>query len=154
MQPYQCVSGCFSRSQKPQSDTVTDMATFPSARFIIGTIGACRIGIGVAFAVAPNALSRPPDGPSNAAALMTRSFAIREVVIGLGGLLSVKGPMASPQALRQWAALGLLTDSGDLAAALVSRQNGNEQTTAPIALAAAATASGAAVLLMTRHASS
>jgi hypothetical protein len=49
---------------------------------------------------------------------MTRSFAVREMVLGVGGLLAVFGAAMSPSGVRVWAGLGALTDAGDLAAAL------------------------------------
>ena len=78
-----------------------------------------RIAIGVASAMAPDRLGiesvRAPGG-----ALMTRSFAVREVVIGAGGLLAAANPNAPPSNIRTWAGLGALTDIGDLAAAAAS----------------------------------
>ncbi len=41
---------------------------------------------------------------------------MREIVLGLGGLLAVARADTSPAALRTWARLGALTDAGDLAA--------------------------------------
>ena len=51
-----------------------------------------------------------PDTPT------TLSFAVPEVVLGVGGLLAVKGADTSPAVVRAWAGLGALTDAGDLAA--------------------------------------
>lgn len=70
--------------------------------------GALRVGIGLAFAVAPKRLSRGED------VLMTRSFAVREVALGLGGL------RAGPHEIRDWALAGALVDIGDLAASAVA----------------------------------
>jgi len=89
-----------------------------SSRLVVGAFGAVRVVIGVAFALAPDRLSGPSDG-THGVTLMTRSFAVREVVIGVGGLLAATRADASPSAVRTWAGLGALTDAGDLAASLV-----------------------------------
>jgi hypothetical protein len=76
-----------------------------------------RVAIGVAFALAPSRLGGRADSlPSGT--LMTRSFAVREVVLGVGGLLAVREAETSPPTIRRWAGLGALTDGGDLAASL------------------------------------
>jgi len=49
---------------------------------------------------------------------MTRSFAVREVTLGVGGLLAAKRADLTPSVARTWAGLGALTDAGDLAASL------------------------------------
>src|ERR1700730_6450583 len=82
-----------------------------------------RVAIGVAFAVAPDRLSGPSDGPRGDT-LMTRSFAVREVVLGVGGLLAATKADASPSAVRIWACLAALTDAGDLAASLAGVRRG------------------------------
>jgi hypothetical protein len=92
-----------------------------SSRLVVGTLAAARIAIGVAFAVAPDRLSGPSDG-TRRDTLMIRSFAIREAVLGVGGLLAATRADVSPSALRTWAGLGALTDAGDLAASLSGRQ--------------------------------
>jgi hypothetical protein len=88
-----------------------------SPRLVVGAFAGVRVVIGVAFAVAPRRLSGPATGASPAA-LMTRSFAVREAVLGVGGLVAAARPQTSPAAVRAWAGLGALTDAGDLAASL------------------------------------
>ena len=88
-----------------------------SSRFVVGAFAGMRIAIGVAFAVAPNRLSGRSDG-TRSDTLTTRSFAVREAVLGVGGLLAATRADISPSAVRMWAGLGALTDAGDLAASL------------------------------------
>src|SRR4051812_46503612 len=90
-----------------------------NARLIVGAFGAMRMAIGVAFAVAPARLGGRSDSTPNDT-LMTRSFAIREAVLGVGGLLAVSRADASWSAVRTWAGLGALTDAGDLAASVTA----------------------------------
>ena len=66
---------------------------------------------------------------------MTRGFAVREIALGVGGLIATTRPDASPSALRLWAGLGALTDGGDLAAALAEVRRG-EPAAVPALLAA------------------
>ena len=75
-----------------------------TTRQVVKGFGAIRVLLGVAFAIAPKRLSRGED------VLMTRSFAVREVALGLGGLL------AGPHQVRDWARAGALVDIGDIAA--------------------------------------
>jgi hypothetical protein len=87
------------------------------SRLVVGAFAATRLAIGVAFAVAPDRLSAPSNG-TRSDTLMTRSFAVREVVLGIGGLAAVASADRHPSAVRTWAGLGALTDAGDLAASL------------------------------------
>lgn len=126
------------------------MAKFLSTQVIVGTIGAARLVIGVAFAIAPQRLAAPEVGASHQATLMTRSFAIREAVLGIGGLAAATGPWSSPSSVRTFAVLGLMTDSGDVAAALTNKINGDDRATGPLALAALAVAAGVTALVLDR----
>jgi hypothetical protein len=94
-----------------------------SPRLVVGAFAAIRLSIGVAFALAPDRL-----GGGSAATqgdpLMTRSFAVREAVLGVGGLLAVVNGDQSRSVVRTWAGLGALTDAGDLAASLVAGRRG------------------------------
>jgi hypothetical protein len=74
-------------------------------RQVVTAFGAIRCGFGVAFLLAPGKLARGDD------LLITRSFAVRELVIGIGGL------RASHAGAADWARLGALVDAGDAAAA-------------------------------------
>ena len=88
-------------------------------KLVVGAFAGMRVAIGVAFAVAPDQLSGRPDG-THSDTLMTRSFAVREMVLGVGGLLAVTRADLSPSAVRIWAGLGALADAGDLAVSLAA----------------------------------
>jgi len=108
-----------------------------SSRFIVGVFAGLRVAIGVGFAIAPDRLGEPSGGPRRAT-LMTRSFAVREAVLGVGGLLAVAGTDESLSAVRTWAGLGALTDIGDLGASLVSSTRARDRSGYVPALVAAA----------------
>src|SRR5205807_383810 len=91
--------------------------------------------IGVAFAFAPERL-RGTDGMGSAT-LMTRSFAVREAALGVGGLLAAGGADTSPSAVRTWAGLGVLTDAGDLVASVAGVRRGDSSARIPAFVAAA-----------------
>ena len=99
------------------SGYVRPMAAKVSSRLVVGIFAGTRVAIGVAFALAPDRLSVGSDG-TRSDTLMTRSFAVREVVLGVGGLVAVASADRHPSAVRRWAGLGALTDTGDLFAAL------------------------------------
>jgi hypothetical protein len=115
--------------------TVSALARI-DARLIVGAFGAMRLGIGVAFAFAPARLGGRSDGMPNDT-LMTRSFAIREAVLGVGGLLAVSRADTSWSAVRTWAGLGALTDAGDLAASVTAARGGDTSARLPALVAAA-----------------
>jgi hypothetical protein len=94
-----------------------------SSRLVVGAFAAVRLTIGVAFAVAPDLLNGPSDG-ARGDTLMTRSFAVREAVLGVGGLLAATRADVSPSAVHTWAGLGALTDAGDLVASLAGARRG------------------------------
>jgi hypothetical protein len=77
-------------------------------RQAVTAFGALRIGLGVAFLSAPRLLSRGED------VLMTRGFAVRELVLGIGGV------MGAARAGSDWARLGALVDMGDAATAAIA----------------------------------
>jgi hypothetical protein len=68
---------------------------------------------------------------------MTRSFAVREAVLGVGGLLAGANADASSSAIRTWAGLGALTGGGDLATALAAVRRGDRSARVPAVVAAA-----------------
>lgn len=68
-----------------------------------------RIGFGLSFFAAPGKLARGDD------LLMTRSFAVRELIVGVGALTSSD--------TATWARLGALIDVGDAAAAGIGVRN-------------------------------
>jgi len=104
-------------------------------RTIVGVFAAARVAIGIAGAVAPRRLS---VASSADAALMTRSFAVREVVLGVGGLLAVARAQRHPTDVRVWAGLGALTDGGDLCASVAGLRRDGRRTAAPAVVAALA----------------
>jgi hypothetical protein len=106
------------------------------ARNVVRTFAGIRLAIGIAFAVAPGRLNRGSRSNSPDI-LMTRSFAAREIALGVGGLLATTGPDATPSPLRMWAGLGVLTDAGDFAAACAQMRRGE-----PAAVPAIFAASG------------
>jgi hypothetical protein len=77
------------------------------SRLIVGTLAGMRIAIRVAFVVARDRLNRVSDDT-----LMTRSFAVREVVLGVGGLLAAARADITPSAIRTWAGLGAALELG------------------------------------------
>jgi hypothetical protein len=68
---------------------------------------------------------------------MTRSFAVREVTLGVGGLLATAGADASPASVRTWAGLGALTDGGDLAVSLAGVRRNDPSAWVPALVATA-----------------
>ena len=107
-----------------------------SSRLVVGGFAGMRVAIGLAFTLAPNRLVGRSDG-TRPDTLMTRSFAVREVVLGVGGLLAVKGAATCPSAVRAWAGLGALTDAGDLVASLAAGRRETQSTYAQGLVAAA-----------------
>jgi hypothetical protein len=106
-----------------------------SSRLVVGAFAGTRVAIGVAFAVAPDRLGARSDR-MRTDTLMTRSFAVREVVLGIGGLVAVARADRHPSAVRTWAGLGALTDAGDLAASLAGRPRRNQAARIPALVAA------------------
>jgi hypothetical protein len=106
-----------------------------SARTVVGAFATARVAIGVAFAIAP---ARPTGEPAatDHDTLMTRSFAVREVVLGVGGMLAVATADSRPSSVRLWAGLGALTDSGDLWASLARARRTAPSTYLPALIAA------------------
>ena len=106
------------------------------ARNVVRTFAGIRLAIGIAFAVVPGRFNRG-SGSNSPDILMTRSFAVREIALGVGGLLATSGPDATPSLLRMWAGIGVLTDAGDFAAACAQMRRG-----APAAVPAILAAGG------------
>ncbi len=123
-----------SESLTPFQGTFSAVARI-NARLIVGAFGVTRVAIGVAFAFAPARVGGRSDGTPNDT-LMTRSFAVREAVLGIGGLLAVSRADASGPAVRTWAGLGALTDAGDLAASVTAVRAGDRSARLPALVAA------------------
>jgi hypothetical protein len=107
----------------------------PTARGVVGAFAVARIAIGAAFAVAPSRLTAAPAA-SDGHILMTRSFAIRELVLGVGGLVAIARADSRQTSLRLWAGLGALTDGGDLCASLAALRSDASATRVPTMVAA------------------
>ena len=89
------------------------MAVSPDgARRVVTGFGVLRVGLGAAFLIAPRRMSRGED------VLMTRSFAVRELVLGLAAL------RRASQDTGEWARLGALVDRGDAGAAAIALRSG------------------------------
>ena len=139
---YSAASGVGTRIPPPasagchrcRSGYVRPMAKVTS-RLVVGAFAGTRVAIGVAFALAPDRLGARTDG-TRSDTLMTRSFAVREVVLGIGGLVAVASADRRPSAVRLWAGLGALTDAGDLAASLAGGPRRNQAALVPAAVAA------------------
>ena len=102
-------------------------------RTVVGVFAAARLAIGVAFTVAPRRLTAASAGDTT---LMTRSFAVRELVLGVGGLLAVARAERHPADVRVWAGLGALTDAGDLCASVAGIRGDGSPTAVPALVAA------------------
>ncbi|HEY6316937.1 MAG TPA: hypothetical protein VI462_03495 [Acidimicrobiia bacterium] len=90
-------------------------------RSVVAALGICRVGIGLAFLLAPRRLNADA-GEAGGSTLMVRSFAVREAVLGIGGLLVAMRAENQPTDVQFWAGLGALVDTGDLGTAVVSKQ--------------------------------
>jgi hypothetical protein len=104
------------------------------AKNVVRVLAAIRVAVGVAFALAPDRLNGRSEGRAGDT-LMTQSFAVREIVLGIGGLVATARADASSSAVGMWAGLGALTDGGDVATALAGVRRG-EQTVIPAVVAA------------------
>jgi hypothetical protein len=107
-----------------------------SSRLVVGAFAGTRVAIGVAFALAPDRLGARSDGTRSDNILMTRSFAVREVVLGIGGLVAAARADRHPSAVRMWAGLGALTDAGDLASSLAGGPRRDQAARVPALVAA------------------
>jgi hypothetical protein len=76
---------------------------------VVRVLGASRLAIGTAFLLRPQQLAGPEAG-----VFITQSFAVREAVLGVGGLTDGKEHPTT------WASLGSLIDFGDVVAALLA----------------------------------
>jgi len=81
----------------------------------------CRVGIGLAFLLAPRRLNADA-GEAGGSTLMVRSFAVREAILGIGGLVVAMRADDRPTDVQFWAGLGALVDTGDLGTAVVSKE--------------------------------
>jgi hypothetical protein len=99
-------------------------------------MGATRVAIGVVGWIAPERFTRDAMATPDAV-LMTRSFAIRETVLGLGGVLATTTARPSSGRVATWAGLGALTDLGDLVAASLGRRRRGRAALVPVGLAGA-----------------
>jgi hypothetical protein len=91
-----------------------------NARALARLMAASRVAIGAGFVVAPRLamrswIGRDADRPTNM--LLTRAFGARDLVLGVGPLLSLR----NRDALRPWLAAGVVADTTDLFATLAAR---------------------------------
>jgi hypothetical protein len=107
-----------------------------SGKGVVGAFAVARVAIGVAFAIAPRRLSSGSTSADDAI-LITRSFAVREVALGVGGLLALARADRRPEDVRLWAGLGAFTDGGDLWASLASTRSEASSARVPALVAAA-----------------
>jgi hypothetical protein len=94
------------RQRLPDLD-VTEPAT------IVGGIAAGRAGLGVALLCAPGWAWRLLTGSrrhGEATTLAVRMLAVRELALGLGGVMAAR---RDPGAVRGWGEAGVLADAGD-----------------------------------------
>ena len=104
-----------------------------AARRVIGAFALIRIAIGSAAMASPNRFSDRADRPNHL--LMIRSFAGREMALGVGGCLALRGS-APVSTLSMWAGLGAMTDAADLIAAIANLRRGDRSARAAALLAA------------------
>ncbi len=90
-------------------------------RSVVAALGICRVGIGLAFLLAPRRLNADA-GEASGSTLMVRSFAVREAALGIGGLVVAMQADDRPTDVQLWAGLGALVDTGDLGTAVASKQ--------------------------------
>jgi len=107
-----------------------------SPRSVVGAFALTRLAIGIAFAATPRRLASA-GASADADTLMTRSFAVREIVLGFGGLLAAANTQRRPTDLRLWAGLGALTDGGDFCTALAGSRRESSSTRLAALVAAA-----------------
>ncbi len=107
-----------------------------SPGLVVGVFAALRVVIGAVFMIAPDRATGPSERTAGAT-LMTRSFAVREAVLGVGGLVAVARQGESLPAIRTWAGLGALTDFGDLVASLIEAKKSDTSVRVPALVAAA-----------------
>jgi hypothetical protein len=82
-------------------------------------MGAARLAVGLALMAAPAAAMRVSrrEEPTGASVLLMRTIGIRDVVLGLGTIGAAQSGDAD---VRRWLRIGLLSDSLDVVAGLVS----------------------------------
>ncbi|MBV8160175.1 MAG: hypothetical protein JO265_04560 [Acidimicrobiia bacterium] len=105
-----------------------------SPRRVVAFFAVARTAIGVVAAVRPDSFGAAEH--AGAYRLITQSFAVRELVLGVGALHALSAANGSLSAARTWAGLGALTDSGDLAAALATVRRGDRSAILPAGIAA------------------
>lgn len=82
-------------------------------------IAAIRVALGVVAYAAPDRVARPWVGEADKphqVAVLGRALGGRDLALGLGAL----GARRDPAALSRWVRLGVLSDSGDTIATLIS----------------------------------
>jgi hypothetical protein len=83
-------------------------------------MGAARFAVGVALMAAPGAALRVSrrEQPTGAAVLLMRTIGIRDMVLGLGTIVSAQS--GDDAEIRRWLKIGLTSDSLDVVTGLLS----------------------------------
>lgn len=104
------------------------------------SIAAGRVLFGAVMLLVPNTvLARMADERPGPLVWMARAFGIRDVVLGLGALQSLRNPEPDPS----WVRMGALADTSDAVAALVwHKELGASGTISTLALAVPAAVGG------------
>src|ERR1700739_3871261 len=83
---------------------------------VLALVAAARVGVGAAMLLAPGRFFKPESGTET---LLMQTIGIRDVVLGSGAC--VAWARGGDGELRQWAAVGLISDSADLLLGLRGR---------------------------------
>ncbi len=116
-----------------------------NSRNLAVSVARGRVAFGVAALLAPGVFGRAIGGAAAAqglAPMFLRMFGVRDLALGLGTILAVKHETP----VRGWVEAGMLADAGDLAAAVLARQQLSPLAfKGTVAIAGGAAVSGAAL---------
>jgi hypothetical protein len=82
---------------------------------ILALVAAARVGVGAAMLLAPGRFFKPASGTET---LLMQTIGIRDVVLGSGACAAL---LRGGGEFRNWAAVGLISDSADLLLGLRSK---------------------------------
>jgi hypothetical protein len=83
---------------------------------ILAMVAAARVGVGAAMLLAPSKFFKPETGTET---LLLQTIGIRDLVLGSGAWVALL--RGGDGGFRQWATVGLVSDSADLLLGLRSR---------------------------------
>jgi hypothetical protein len=83
---------------------------------ILAMVAAARVGVGAAMLLAPSKFFKPETGTET---LLLQTIGIRDLVLGSGACVALL--RGGDGGFRQWATVGLVSDSADLLLGLRSR---------------------------------